>query len=265
MKKELIIEGISNAEIFISDDIFDKFHQNNNSNFIEKDNENRLLLKKTFFSIEHQVPNVLRYSLYKTESNSYQLKSDLKKDIISNFNDKKLDEFLLIQNNKPIILKILESPHEDEYDYQNEFKPIAPAQGATGKQISQNFDKIINKNINSLNLIETEYRIVILKPIPYQTSLHYLHRQPINMDGYQLLRDLVWETLWNENNTNFKKEFSINILKLKPSLIINACTKELSKLVEVELFKSQYNEFCKSNSCHPYSWVSVHNRKLTFY
>ena len=90
----LELENINNSSITIEDYIFKLLKPNNS--FIEEIGENHLRLKSVFFDKEHQVPNVIRYSLYKTESNSYIIKSDIKKDIISNFNDKKLNSIFLI-------------------------------------------------------------------------------------------------------------------------------------------------------------------------
>jgi hypothetical protein len=253
----LKIEGLTES-LKITSDIANKFIS---GPFLLK-KKNEIIVKKDFFSDKYRVPNVCRYTI-KNIINDWESFENKMKDSdfqTSKFNDHKLQ----YKSELLTIILILESPHVDEYTKNEPFEPIAPAQGKTGKQIFQNFDKIINKYIDFLNLTEAEYRIIIFNPIPYQTSLNYLHKQSLKNE-LQNVRDFVWKTLWNENNTDLKKEFRNNIEKLKSSLIINACTKGLSAFVESELFNSQYNEFTKCKSSHPFSWFSEYNRKLTFY
>ena len=258
----LKIQGYDSAELKnLNKEIYDSFKF---SEFIEKsDTNNEIILKNVFFSEDYKVPNVCRYILKKTNSewiiDEIQDKHPEFKN--SNFNDQPIN----YRPELPAIVLILESPDQDEYDYLPTFLiPIAPAQGATGKQIFKQFDKIINNNIEELHLKESEYRIIIINPIPFQTSLHYCHRNALKND-YTKIRDFVWSILWNENNTELKNEFSKLIQKINPELIINACTGELSKLLKIELLSSKLDEFSKIKIANPYSWFSKNNRKITLF
>lgn len=107
----------------------------------------------------------------------------------SRYNDKKLTD----SGEKSIII-LLESPHKGEYDYSNGLiKPIAPAQASTGKNIENNIVKVLRDLVldYSCKLNNGTYRLLIVNPIPYQTSLHYLHAQPIKSSMYKKLRNEV--------------------------------------------------------------------------
>lgn len=144
----------------------------------------------------------------------------------------------------PIIVLLLESPHEKEYD--TAFYSKAPAQGkskgAAGgaienyieKVISIIIDKYLSKFGNSPLIFGQKYRLVITNPVPHQCSLYHLYHTKLD-DKHKLakvLRNQIWLNLWNltifKNNFGFKplkKKFKNKITDYEPKLIINACTK----------------------------------------
>ncbi len=254
----LKIAGYESAELKdLSKEIYDSF---DNGEFIKKsDNENEIILNNAFFSEDYKVPNVCRYHLIKTDTEEYKLLPNENKNVYSSaFNDVKIDEKFIEGNKFPTIILILESPHKDEYDYIPIFKPKAPAQGITGTQICEKFEKIINNHLDELQLNDSEYRILIINPIPYQTSLFYFH----NNGMINNIRDFVWKTLWDEKNTSLKKEFGSIVQKINPELIINACTSELSKVLTPELLTEKYEKFGKYKIYHPSSWWRYTIEKL---
>lgn len=241
----LKIEGYETV-ITINKVIFESFKD---VEFIHKKN-NEITLKNDYFSEDYKVPNVCRYGLIKTDSQEYNLLPNENKNLYSSaFNDRILDDNFITKNKLPTIILILESPHKDEYDYFPKFTPKAPAQGVTGTQICEKFEQIINNHIDKLNLKESEYRIFIINPIPYQTSLFYCHQKKL-VDNYKIIRDLVWEILWE--NGVFKDEFIELIKKINPQIIINACTKNLKNNIDEILNIIGFDR--KYHLNHPANW-----------
>ncbi len=245
----LELENIKNSSITIDDDIFNKLKINNS--FIEEIGENHLRLKSVFFDKEHQVPNVIRNSLYKTESNSYIIKSDIKKDVFySNFNDKKINITSFLILDIPIIVIILESPHKDEFDLN--FSPKGPAQGVTGVQLCEKLEGVINKHLSILNLTEEEYKIAIINPVPVQTSLYHLIQSPLNKSEINNLRDTIWGILWSDEALKLKLKFINLISDPNVNTIINACTSRYRQQISDEIKLYSDKHFTVN---HPSSWV----------
>ncbi|HQO09732.1 MAG TPA: hypothetical protein PLK90_08350 [Clostridiales bacterium] len=132
----------------------------------------------------------------------------------------------------PVILLLLESPHKNEYT--NAFIQIAPAQKSTGKCIESNIISLIeeiNKRINPQLPINTNYKLIIANPIPFQTSLHILKNKDSGFDDNQRkLRDRIWKSLWHQNSLRYNFLNRLNN-DYKPDLVINACTENLQPLV----------------------------------
>lgn len=248
----LKIEGFdSNSSLSLSKVVFDSFIE---SDFIKK-LDTEIILKSVFFSEEYKVPNVCRYQFIKSVNGEYNLLPNESKNVNkSAFSDVKIDD--IKANEYPTIILILESPHKDEYDYFPKFTPKAPAQGVTGTQICEKFEKIINNHLDELELKDTEYRILIINPIPYQTSLYYCHQKGLIKN----IRDFVWETLWK--NGGYKSDF-INILtNIEPDVVINACTKDFKNNIDEIIVGIQIGKKCQVN--HPSSWgYPKGNYKLT--
>ena len=201
------------------------------------------------------MPNVCRFLLKKEKAKYKLIEIKVKGE---NFKKSKFnDQQLLYKNELHTIIIILESPHEKEYSY-NPFIPIAPAQEVTGNMIFDKLENIINaENEKIIKLNQNEYRIVIINPIPFQTSLWHIHKQALK-GVYATLRNNVWKTLW-KNDNSYKTNFKQIICKAKPDVIINACTSSLTNLVKLELSEPEYKKILKLKICHPSSWSYSEN------
>ncbi len=201
----------------------------------------------------YRIRNVYRYDLQKIEnSNDYELWYYYEDDD----ENKKSDNDLTHNKNFPSILLILESPHKDEYTYgENQMTPVALANGKTGDGIYDNLDLVFNdiiKKLDSTSSLDANiYRVIIYNPIPYQTSLHFLHRQSLT-GIYSTLRNNVWKGLW-KNDTTFKNGMITLIKDLKPSLIINACTAGVTEEVN-DVLKVLEEKTLLFSTYHPSSW-----------
>ena len=213
-----------------------------------KCNNNQLVIKEAFFKAK-KVDNVFRYCL-KNKKLEF-----LKKDE-ENFKFSKFDDNLIDENDDTSnIIIVLESPHKDEYTF--DFKPIAPAQGSTGKNIEKYIEKYILSILdnNKLELNKKKYKILIVNPVPYQTSLNFIHKKALKNE-YKKLRNEVWKALWE--NANLKTEFESLINNLKPKLILNCCTKDLKCYVSDainEKFNINENVYKIEELSHPCYWT----------
>jgi hypothetical protein len=216
------------------------------SNFlIDKAGQN-LTISKDFFSHDLYVPNVYRYTLKKSDG-SFTLFFFQEKNASLNesqFHDRRITE----ETDIPTIALILESPHQDEYKYSDDnLTPIAPAQGITGKMIFAKLDELLNKS-NYLDLFDKdEYRVIIVNPIPVQTSLVFLHDSALS-GVYITLRNKIWICLWD--NGNFKAEFSFVLDEIKAEIVLNCCTKDLTSFVSSTIASEK--EVIELH--HPSSW-----------
>jgi len=197
------------------------------ANFLIDNTDDNLTISKDFFSSNLYVPNVYRYTLKKNDG-CFTLFSFKEKNASfqkSQFNDRLISE----ENEIPTIALILESPHNDEYDYSGDnLTPIAPAQGITGKMVFAKLDELLNDS-GYLDLFDKEeYRVIIVNPIPVQTSLIFLHDSALS-GVYKTLRDKIWISLWE--NGNFKTEFNKILDEIKAEIILNCCTSNLTSFV----------------------------------
>ncbi len=229
-------------KIEISSDIKNKLKKK-----LLNENKKDIHLTKQIFSVEKKVPDVFRFILNKLPNQNFNAK---KNDSDENISYKYLENFNKNISPKHIVL-LLESPHKDEYD--ENLNPLAPALGDTGTKLTNMLHHVFNLNKEKLNLIENEYRIILVNPIQYQTSLNYLFENP-NEKINKSLRNKVWKKIWE--NEEIKKDFLNRILKLNPSIIFNGCTKELKSSVNEDLKKIS----TELNNCkifqihHPSSW-----------
>ncbi|EUJ41065.1 hypothetical protein PWEIH_02117 [Listeria weihenstephanensis FSL R9-0317] len=206
----------------------------------EKDGD--FVIKQAFFSEPMRVPNEYRYDI-KVEANKKITIHEIESGELGKFNGMKLDE-ALSGKAYPNVILLLESPHVDEYNICNgELKPIAPAQGKTGSNIKEYLGKVLS-GIDVLD--EGKYRLYIINPVPFQTSLRSL-KPAGQIDGK--LRDKVWKKLWGASCKNEFKELWDQIRETK--LIINACTSNLKEEVE-EAIKDMDVESYKTY--HPSRW-----------
>lgn len=126
-------------------------------------------LEKDFFSPGTMVPDVYRYIAF-IKNGELTLGQHLKSDIpCTRFFDHTTCNYP-----KSIVL-ILESPHSEEYCYRNDVMyPIAPAQGATGDNLHLFIYNYIKKAILDSGIKDGFYPVIIVNPIPWQTSLDYV-------------------------------------------------------------------------------------------
>ena len=112
-----------------------------------------------------------------------------------------------------IFLLILESPHTDEFDKNNE--AIGPANGKTGRHIRKYICDIFGDGYQG-------YHLVLMNVVPFQCSLCV---------GTKHFRDDVFKKIWHENGKDFFVDRLTELFKSKPGnfIIANCCTKGYSK------------------------------------
>jgi hypothetical protein len=127
----------------------------------------------------------------------------------------------------PPVVMLLESPHTEEYclcPCSGKYRPLAPAQGTTGR----NIQRFIDANAD----IFEAHPLILCNPIPWQTSLEWLHGIPLRekkSDGKQdttgkQIRDAVWKAVWKQHETVASNLYGKMNDTYKPRAIINACT-----------------------------------------
>jgi hypothetical protein len=103
------------------------------------------------------------------------------------------------------------------------------------------------------------YRICFINPVPFQTSLHFIHRKGLK-DDYKNIRNSVWKKLFPHCERDFIKRLE----SYKPFAILNSCTGELKNKGDLKsLIKNSIdnnftcvNYVYKFNTAHPCSWYS---------
>ena len=277
MKKEIVIEESKEEEMIL----YSLAELFKNDNFFNKTNK---YFENIFINI-NLVPDVIRYDFICHKSKTkiaWQLKQINSKNwkLIS---ESKFHDFNYPQKTikeKAIVL-IIESPHNDEYQYldinkdeiaicnstKDKFEkiknikyinPIASAQGTTGNNIEKWLINILS-NLNFEGICK--YKIIISNPIQFQTSLHFLHGQSLsNNQTYSDLRDEVWTKLWSipKYQTNFKKR----LFNYKPYIVINSCTKNLREVINVFLLRNKTSFDRVYVTTHPSSWNISKNRYI---
>jgi len=181
-----------------------------------------------------KVNDVRRYGFKKIKDETLErivFKRPDKEFCCSRFMDKNPSE----KDENSIVL-ILESPHKDEFD--ENFDPIAPAQGSTGLAIKNKINVVLmeieQKESLKFNFEDgIEYRLIIANPVPYQTSLWHFHQQSLSISKYKTIRDNVWKGIWNL--PIIKNDFEERLKSYNPKLIINACTSKLTSEIDTFL------------------------------
>ena len=121
------------------------------------------------------------------------------------------------------------------YEKGNPKFPIAPAQGATGRNIRDFLGPSLNKS-KMADIIGDNARVIIANPVQFQTSLWIIHKQKLKKDCWTgNLRDAVWKTLWNQ--PQIQDEFCCRLQAYKPDIVLNCCTKELREEVQSVMSK----------------------------
>lgn len=194
--------------------------------------------------LDRWVPDVCRYRV-KLNSKRYSVEKfnlDEKEVIKSNFND--MNSFHLSKLKSIVIL--LESPHKDEFDING--LPKGPAQGVTGFLIEKFISEVINNRIIS-HLCDNEYRVVIINPLPMQTSLYNLHKNELK-GKYTTLRNNVWKTIWNYSAV-FRNSLDKRIELVSPAIVLNCCTAKLKGIINL---KSMNEDIKIISLYHPSNW-----------
>ena len=143
-----------------------------------------------------------------------------------------------VKNDKTIVL-LLESPHKDEFNYTLlskggedkviDIKAKAPASGMTGVALDNYLFSVLLPIINKSG----KYRILMVNPIQYQTSLHAVFQKSLK-GKYKDFRDDFWKLLWNfeyKYSRIFQNDFKERLSKYNPNIIVNCCTSKLKKYV----------------------------------
>ncbi|XPV77764.1 MAG: hypothetical protein ACNI27_07540 [Desulfovibrio sp.] len=191
-----------------------------------------------FFTIDTLVPDVQRGELHVSSSPKYNLFAE----------DKTAD-----QVNHSIVV-ILESPHKDEYG--PNFTPIAPAKGATGRQINEkHLGRILQHP--SVDMTHGTYPVVLANPVQWQTSLHEILGKSSNT---QLKAD-VWSALWQR--PYIQQDFYTRLAGYNPVCVINACTGANGKNSLNKQIQAFLNDkgFSSVRAYHPSSW-DRHQHKM---
>lgn len=253
----IILESINPINIKVNKKVYKVFAniKNYNSNLITFDNKKNIIIKKEF--INKKVPNIIRYEIdLFNKSGEIKINSILnKKNIIknSNYYDILLDNESKIDNS---IALILESPHKAEFNYiNNNLKPISPAQGSTGKNIDDKIKLLLEEIIenNYYNFKKENYKLVIINPISFQTSLHFFHKKSLSNYHFKKLRDEIWRRAWEQDCT-YKTNLINDLNRINSDLIINACTSQLSPLIQ-KFLKENFSDTVSVKSYHPSAWV----------
>ena len=168
-----------------------------------------LVIKSRFFRQEHLVKNTTFY-IYK-ENIHYKRKD--------NISYKK-------------VLFILESPHHNEFDYENNFISKKPLFG-NFELFTNGFQKLM-KQINSDDLA---YEVTLYIPVPFQNSLHYLFRRNIK----EQTKFNFWLYGWWD--LKYHKEFQEFLEYRKFDYYINSSTRTYKTLISQKLSKLITTEY----------------------
>lgn len=154
------------------------------------------------------------------------------------------------------IVIVLESPHKDEYIFnENQKQYIGPALGTTGQNLLNWLPSVlinyvpteIDKKTATAKCIEKHniklgvYAVKLVNAVQYQCSLG---------QETELFRDNVFSKMWEK--PNIRKSFGKRLEECKPSIIINCCTKGDYKREEESLrfrVQKEINKFAKDNIC----------------
>lgn len=136
-----------------------------------------------------KVDDVWRYKIRKSGSCLTKIDSKTKDNKFVDLNPTKA------KNNNIVLL--LESPHKEEFT--NKFKPIAPAQGKTGKNIDNNIVEVLYYIDCKLKLFQQNeiYNVIIANPVQYQASLIYYLKKD-KEDKWEKERERIKFDIWNK-------------------------------------------------------------------
>lgn len=150
----------------------------------------------------------------------------------------------------PVIALLLESPHKDEYRHHRQRKrliPNGPAQGMgtgdAGGAILEYGPSILEQLVALKGLADDDYALLVVNPVPYLTSLHWLDvltghaSQPQGRLNYDV-RNHVWNQLWALQW--MQADFLARLASYTPSAVLNCCTSALRQAVTCALCRGGY-------------------------
>lgn len=250
---------------------YDRYKSNLAPYFFEV-NDNLQVVRNSFF-YNKEIPDVHRYDLiYNRNTSAWELKGAGNTSLaITKATHKaeceRIDRCLDVSAHRAAlqnpILVFLESPHKNEYDYINNFKPLRPANEATGLTFYNHFtNNILQRIEKTLGLCLNRgiiYSICFINPIPFQTSLYFIYRKRLN----ESIRDKVWKALYPLCERDFVKRVS----SYNPFIILNMCTgghdngmiqtKSLKFLVKSTI-STHINCVHKCHVYHPSAWNRIY-------
>lgn len=133
------------------------------------------------------------------------------------------------------VVIVLESPHRNEFD--DEFNPKEPLSGASGTKFDNNILDKIDKWFTNVKFDKNVvFKLWLINPVPYQTSLYHLlnnkipnkpiiELKDINYDKDDNIRNRVWDVLYY--GANCEAEFIKALESCKPDYIVNCSTKDI--------------------------------------
>jgi len=125
------------------------------------------------------------------------------------------------------VLFILESPHHNEFDYEDGFKSMRPLIGSFNT-----FKSTFYKLMEEITMDDSfAYEVTLYNPVPFQTSLHYLFRRNIK----EQTKFGFWLYGWWD--LRYHKEFEEFLGYRKFDYYINSSTRTYKTLVSQKLSK----------------------------
>lgn len=181
-----------------------------------------------------------------------------------------------------IILLVLESPHVSEFQFCSNRHRVFPKGPAQGRQPGDAGGAIERQGLEVLDLLaqqfeeqtgtplpDAEYALVLVNPIPYLTSLHWmdvLTRYTSAPSGplKKSVRNHVWTQLWNV--PDLQNDFIRRCEQYAPVAILNCCTSTLKAKVTCSLSDAGFADIIYA-AFHPaYNWqwgISNATRPIT--
>lgn len=114
-----------------------------------------------------------------------------------------------------LLIMVLESPHKDEF---KEGKAIAPAQGATGRNIGKCMERQHRHLPNLASVASGRYRLVLMNAVQYQCSL--------GASPTSLFRDHVFRQVWERfGKQDFVGRLTKYLAGVENHLVMVCCSK----------------------------------------
>jgi|GEM_PF-5602036 len=150
---------------------------------------------------------------------------------------KKIDYNNDVCPNCKTIVVLLESPHKSEYD-----KNLVPKRPLNSNNAREKLMNVIGNYISEKDYFKNGiYRIAIVNPIQFQTSMYEIFKKPLHESPGNIIRDTVWDTLWKQDS--IKDWFLERMSILKPEMIVISTTLQFKLIVA--------NYLCNKGSCVP--------------